>query len=154
MTAETRQEAAVIKRFRQLLCLQRDQFQRYLEVLNKQRNGIEQNKIEATVAYIEYEEQILALIFANQRVIESLEVLYRKIPVEEYPETQDIQALKRELEALQKQVKRGIEENKELLFRQMTVIASEIQALKGSVLRKRVLGGLTTVSPSCIDIEL
>lgn len=157
-TASLPVEEPILKRFRELLCAQRDRFRLYLEVLNKQRDVITRGGTEDILVQVEVEEKILADILAIQKVIDPIEVLYRAASVsndgEARPLTGEILEIKAVLEDLQSDVRIRAEQNKKLLSKRMTLIACEIQAIKGNPLRKRTSVYANSGTPSFIDLEL
>jgi len=74
---EVKRRVAILKRFRELLCQQRDRFRQYLTVLDKQKEVIENGDTEQLIAHVELEEQIVGDIFAIQKVIDPLEAMYQ-----------------------------------------------------------------------------
>jgi phosphoglycolate phosphatase-like HAD superfamily hydrolase len=121
---------AVLKRFRELLRQQRDRFQQYLEVLDKQKDIIERGNTEALISHVEMEERIVADIFSIQKVIDPLEDMYRAA----YPdrEAEDVPKLKAALEELKSEAVIRTERNRELLSSRMADIRQEIKALRGN----------------------
>jgi len=74
---EVKRRVAILKRFRELLCQQRDRFRQYLTVLDKQKDVIENGDTDQLMAHVELEEQIVGDIFAIQKVIDPLEAMYQ-----------------------------------------------------------------------------
>lgn len=149
---------AILKRLRRLLLAQQEGFQWYLEVLDKQRDAIEQGNIEAVVAQVELEEKILGDMFAIQKVIDPLESLYGSTVVSKDPEAASLRAayleIKKVLEPLQIDMREGLERNKELLSKRMTLMKADIQALRGSPLGKRLAVYPNPGTPSFIDLTV
>jgi hypothetical protein len=135
---EVARRVAVLKRFRELLQAQRDRFRDYLAVLDKQKDLIEQGGAGDLLTHVEVEEQIVADIFAIQKVIDPLEAMYRTA----YPESAPVRAgdtatpvsevtnLKTALEDLKTEAIARTERNKALLMNQMDEIRMEIKTLK------------------------
>ncbi|QQO09727.1 flagellar export chaperone FlgN [Breznakiella homolactica] len=141
---------AIVKRFRELLIQQRDRFREYLEVLDKQKDVIEEGKAEDLIAHVELEEKIVADIFSIQKVIDPLEDMYRA----SYPDREsEVPNLKAALEELKEEAVVRSERNRELLSKRMAEIRSEIKALRGNpyAARRPVYGG--SDSASLIDIK-
>jgi hypothetical protein len=122
----------ILKRFRGLLQDQRDRFRAYLEVLDKQKDLIETGDPEDLIAHVEFEEQIVADIFAIQKVIDPLETMYQAVKVNAMPAGDDIPTLKSALEGLKEEAIVRSARNKELLSKRMLELRSEIQALRSS----------------------
>jgi hypothetical protein len=174
---ELTRRVAILKRFRELLQAQRDRFRDYLEVLDKQKTILEQSSEpssgqgseqdsskQALIVHIELEEKILADIFAIQKVIDPLEVMYRTVYPEKYaPAIQDtgeeepvfeVSRLKSALESLQAEAIARTEQNRMLLANRMDKIRGEIKTLKKNPYAgygRSVYG--EAGSPSLIDIE-
>jgi hypothetical protein len=155
----------ILRRFRELLKAQRDQFQRYLEILDRQKDVIEEGSAEDMAAHVELEEKIIADIFSIQKVIDPLEDMYRA----SYPlpkkgrksrskkaaeDAGGIPDMKTVLEELRSEAVSRMERNKELLSQRMAAIQTEIKTIrKNPYSRKsRSLYG-EVPSPSLVDIE-
>jgi hypothetical protein len=145
---------AVLKRFRELLQAQRDRFRAYLEVLDKQKDTIEQGDAGDLTAHVELEEKIVADIFSIQKVIDPLEDMYRAAYAPEAAgEAADLPSLKTALEGLKAEAVVRTRRNKDLLSKRMEAVRSEITALRKNPYAKRrsVYAGAET--PALIDIE-
>ena len=133
---EVARRVAVLKRFRELLQAQRDRFRDYLAVLDKQKDLIEQGGTGDLLTHVELEEQIVADIFAIQKVIDPLEAMYRTA----YPDSASVRngdapvsevvSLKTALEGLKTEAIARTERNKTLLVNRMDEIRKEIKTLK------------------------
>jgi hypothetical protein len=160
---EVTRRVAILKRFRELLKAQRDRFREYLEVLDKQKDLIEQGGTEDLISHVELEEKIVADIFSIQKVIDPLEDMYRSFAPEAlktgHPQgdlprkDSDIPDLKSALEGLKREAVVRAERNKELLSKRMAELRSEIKSLRGNPFapRRSVYGG--DDSASLIDIK-
>ncbi|MCX7655764.1 MAG: flagellar protein FlgN [Treponemataceae bacterium] len=147
---ELAQRVAILKRFRELLVEQRNRFQQYLEVLDKQRDTIERGDTEALLSHVELEEKIVGEIFAIQKVIDPLEVMYRSC----YPEREEeIPPLKEALEHLKQEAIQRSEQNRTLLSRRMEELRQEIKTLRANPFAKRKSLFGDTDSASLIDIR-
>jgi hypothetical protein len=153
---EIQRRVAVLRRFRELLSQQRDRFARYLEVLDKQKDLIESGSASDLAVHVELEEQILADIFAIQKVIDPLEVMYRALSPAAVsavlPEEQELPGLKASLENLKLEAAVRAERNKNLLSRRMDELRQEVKNLRGNpyAARRSVYSG---ESPSLVDIS-
>ncbi|MDR3166368.1 MAG: flagellar protein FlgN [Treponema sp.] len=153
---ELRQRVAILKRFRELLQDQRDRFRSYLEVLDKQKDVIEQGDTEALMRHVELEEKIVADIFSIQRVINPLEDMYRAVysaKGEASPETAEVPSLKAALEDLKTEAIARSERNKELLLKRMTELRSEIKTLRGNPFARKTSIYAGAGTASLIDIQ-
>lgn len=148
---ELAQRVAILKRFRELLVAQRERFRTYLEVLDRQKDVIEQGSADDLIAHVELEEKIVADIFSVQKVIDPLEDMYRTV----YPDggASEIPGLKSALEGLKAEAVVRTERNKELLSKRMTEIRSEIKTLRANPYAGRTSIYAGTGVPSMIDIE-
>ncbi|MDR2019428.1 MAG: flagellar protein FlgN [Treponema sp.] len=148
---EVVRRVAVLKRFRELLTQQRNRFQAYLEVLDKQRDIIEKGSAEALISHVEMEEKIVADIFSIQKVIDPLEDMYRAA----YPEKDagDVPSLKAALEELKTEAVVRSGRNRELLSKRMAEIRSEIKALRGNPYAARPSIYASSGSASLIDLK-
>jgi hypothetical protein len=135
--AELSRRVAVLKRFKELLKAQRDRFRAYLEVLDKQKDVIEQGSADDLIQHVELEEKIVADIYAIQKVIDPLEDMYHaarlkaprefaRAPGDEVPD------LKAALEGLKAEAVARSGRNKELLSRRMVELRNEIKSLRSN----------------------
>jgi hypothetical protein len=150
---ELSRRVAILRRFRELLQDQRDRFRAYLEVLDKQKDVIEQGDTEALITHVELEERIVADIFSIQKVINPLEDMYRAVYSGISPETAEVPDLKSTLENLKTEAIVRSERNKELLLQRMTELRSEIKALRENPFARKssIYSGAGTAS--LIDIQ-
>ncbi|MDR2070724.1 MAG: flagellar biosynthesis protein FlgN [Treponema sp.] len=131
---ELTRRVAILKRFRELLQAQRDRFRDYLAVLDTQKDVIAEGETGDFHTHVELEEKILADIFAIQKVIDPLDVMYRSV----YSETagdrvapvSEVVSLKNALEDLKAEAKARTERNKALLASRMDEIRKEIKTIK------------------------
>ncbi|MDR0539156.1 MAG: flagellar export chaperone FlgN [Spirochaetaceae bacterium] len=148
--AETQSRVALLKRFRQLLVMQRERFRTYLETLDLQKNLIENGTVEELSNYVELEEKIAGDIFSLQKVIEPLQGMYRfawnGLEPPEIPEIQTV------VENLKNEAKNRLERNKTLLQDRMALIRNEIKELRASPYRRR-RSAYTAAAPSLIDVQ-
>jgi hypothetical protein len=166
---EVSRRMGILRRFRELLKAQRDRFQQYLEVLDKQKDVIEEGNTEYLEAHVELEEKIVADIFSIQKVIDPLEDMYRAAyplpkkgrksrdkmsPKKAAEDAAGIPDLKAALEELRSEAVVRVERNKELLSRRMTTVRSEIKVIRKSPYsrKSRSLYG-EVPAPALIDIE-
>jgi hypothetical protein len=144
---------AIARRFRELLIQQRGRFENYLAVLDAQQGRIKQGNAEELIAYVEFEEQILANIFSLQKVIGPMEAMYQSAGP--YFPGDDIPELKTVLEDLKNQAITKTERNKNLLFIRMAEIRIEIKTLRNNPLSPNARRSLYQASntASLIDIK-
>jgi hypothetical protein len=162
---EVRRRVAVLKRFRELLCQQRDRFAQYLEVLDKQKNVIESGSADELIAHVELEEKIVSDIFSIQKVIDPLEDMYQsllpsksakgRVPVSAgavTAEEREVPGLKSILEELKAEAVIRSERNRGLLAKRMEELRLEMKNLRANpyALRRSVFSGETA---SLVDIR-
>ena len=120
--------AAVRKRLKDLLVMQRGCFENYISVLEKQHHLIGAGKEESALRLVDLEEQLVARIFTVQKSIDPLEVA---VFASGAPDSAgDIAALKAELESLESGAKLQSQRNRELLSERMANIRTEINIIK------------------------
>jgi len=151
--AELNQRVAILKRFKALLERQRDRFQNYLSLLESQEVVIGSGSGEQIIAYVEFEEQVVADIFSIQRVINPLEEMYRAVISRSFADD-EIPALKTSLEDLKAQVQCQSARNRELLSARMAEIRTKMDVLKSSPFAKsmRSVYG-AAAAPSLVDVR-
>jgi hypothetical protein len=132
---ELSQRVAVLKRFKELLKAQRDRFRTYLEVLDKQKDIIEQGSADDLIQHVELEEKIVADIYAIQKVIDPLEDMYPRLKARrgfDRASVDEVPDLKAALEGLKSEAVARSERNKELLSRRMIELRAEIKSLRSN----------------------
>jgi hypothetical protein len=155
---EIDRRVAILRRFRELLQAQRDRFREYLNVLDKQKDIIEQGSADDLITHVEMEEQIVADIFAIQKVINPLEDMYHSLVGRDYmglPDTDaaEVPSLKSALEGLKKEAVVRSERNKDLLSKRMEALRSELKDLRSNPYTPRRSVYADNASPSLIDIK-
>jgi len=147
---EIAERELVLRRFRKLLVAQRDKFQNYLEVLERERSDIESGDVDALVSHVEIEQAIVAEIFTFQKVIDPLEDMYRAAyPAADMPA--DIPDIKAKLDDLKTEVAGRNAENRALLKQRMSMLRQEIQGLRNPFKKaNRVYSG---DDPSHVDLK-
>ena len=147
---ELAHRVAVLKRFRELLLVQRNRFLEYLVVLDKQRDVIEKGDTDALLSHVELEEKIVSDIFAIQKVIDPLEDLYRA----SYPEREtEVPKLKAALEELKNEAVQRSQRNRDLLSKRMEQLRSEIKTLRNNPFAARRSVYDNSGAASFIDIK-
>jgi hypothetical protein len=134
---ELSRRVAVLKRFKELLKAQRDRFQAYLEVLDKQKDVIEKGSADDLIQHVDLEEKIVADIYAIQKVIDPLEDMYRAARIQApqgfgRASGDEVPDLKAALEDLKSEAVARAERNKELLSGRMTELRNEIKSLRSN----------------------
>ena len=155
---EINQRTAILKRFRELLKAQRDRFQAYLEVLDKQKETIEKGSTEDLIRHVDLEEKITADILTIQKTIDPMEDLYRAVnknnpALDAVKENDDVTNIKASLEKLKKEAIIRSERNRDLLSKRMAEIRSEIKGLRNNPYNRRQTAYPGSASPSVVDIR-
>ncbi|MDR0448327.1 MAG: flagellar export chaperone FlgN [Treponema sp.] len=140
-SVEIAQRVAILKRFRELLSQQRDRFRQYLDVLDKQKNVIEQGSVDDLTVHVELEEQIVGDIFAIQKVIDPLEAMYQASFSFHSAESallageirgDEVPSLRTALEELRGEAATRSARNRELLTKRMAELRQEMKALRSN----------------------
>jgi hypothetical protein len=133
--SEIKKRAAVLKRFKELLVEQRQRFHDYINILDKQKDVIENGGTEDILAHIELEENVAAGIIAVQKALEPMRFLYENV----CPDSKDgdISEISSALESLKNETFQRVENNKDLLQKRMVLIRNELKNLRGNPFSKR-----------------
>lgn len=150
---ELNERVAILRRFRTLLEAQRQKFQEYLEVLEKQENSIETDNAEALTAHAELEQQIVQGISSLQKVIVPMSEMYNSSNsgIRE-SDRKSVEHIQKDLSRLQSKVLVQNEKNRELLRAHLVSLREQIDNFRNpyrnisSVYAKKVAqGSLVTV---------
>ncbi len=148
--AELDERVAVLKRFRELLNRQRDKFRDYLDLLDRQKNDIEEGDVDALVAHVELEQGIVAEIFSVQKVIDPLEDLYHLAYQGAEPE--GLSELRSTLTTLKEEVATRNAENRSLLKQRMDMLRHQIMSINNPYAKKKSIYA-APAEPSALDIK-
>ncbi len=144
---EIDQRVAVLRRLKSHLLAQRDTFERYLDVLDREEDAISEGDLERLGTHVELERAIIAEIYAFQKVIDPLTDLYRlSYPLAE-PEVPKLQA---SLERVKAEVLARNERNRKLLRESLDGLRREIASLRTPKRARSPYGDVP--APSMIDI--
>lgn len=125
---ELNERIALLKKFRSLLLQQREKFQQYLTVLEKQETSIESENSEKLLAHTELEQQVVSNIMNLQKVIVPMSELYKERGA--HLEEESVVAIQKDLDDLQQKVLEQNAKNRELLKAHIVQIRSQISSLK------------------------
>lgn len=141
---EIDERAAILRRLRHLLEMQRGKFQEYLALLEKQEISIKANDADVVAAQAELEQQIVHNITNLQRVIKPIEEMYRNV----YPQEEElIPQMRTDLLNLQNKVLAQNEINRNLLKNNIVYIRNQITKLKNPyAMRKSIYAGEATAA--------
>ncbi|GMO26066.1 MAG: hypothetical protein Ta2B_06020 [Termitinemataceae bacterium] len=141
--SELNERVAIVKRFKALLQEQRKRFMQYLEVLDKQKEIIENGKAEDIISHVELEEKIVADIFAIQKSVEPMQAMFKtafaagknagKLNSEAY----EIPQINTAIENLKVTAVERSTRNKEMLEKRMVMVRNEMKSLRGSSFKRR-----------------
>ena len=130
---EIQQRVIILKRFRELLSQQRDRFRHYLQALDKQKNVIEKGNAEELLVHVELEENIVADIFAIQKVIDPLEDMYQaRCSGQAADSDEEVPSLRKALEELRSEAIVRSARNRELLSKRMIQLRQEMKLLRSN----------------------
>ena len=145
--AEVDRRVAILTKLRENLLSQRNRFQRYLDVLEREEADIVEGDTERLEAHVELEKSVVSEIFAFQKAIDPLEDLYRAA----YPHREaEIPVLKASLDGLKRKVLDRNKRNQELLRERMTHLRGKIMEVGAH--RKLRSSFSSTPTPSLVDI--
>jgi len=125
---ELNERIALLKKFRSLLLQQREKFQEYLTVLEKQETSIESENSEKLLAHTELEQQVVSNIMNLQKVIVPMSELYKERGA--HLEEESVVTIQKDLDDLQQKVLEQNAKNRELLKAHIVQIRSQISSLK------------------------
>lgn len=126
--SELDERVAVLKKFKALLKQQRDKFQEYLTVLEKQSNSIENENADVILAHTELEQQVVSSIMNLQKVIVPMSEIYKEKGI--HSEDDEVKVLQSNLDDLKDRVLVQNQLNRELLKTHITQIRNQMASLK------------------------
>ena len=153
---EIDERVAVLKRFKILLETQRNKFQEYLNVLEKQASSIETEDAESLKIHTEIENEVVNNIKNLQKVIVPMSELYRSSSKEFFSsqeEEKHLDDLQKDLSVLKEKVQNQNEKNRALLKVKMTKIKTQIDSFKNPYRNVKSVYAKQTSSPSLVEIN-
>ena len=152
---EINERVAILKRFRHLLEQQRNKFKEYLDVLQKQEEGIKSEDDTVIVAQAELEQQIVSNISNLQKVIVPIETMYKEKGI---TLTAEIPQIQKELTDLQEAVLTQNEKNRTLLKEHIVQIRNKISNFSNPKFnpyaKNTSIYSQKIPTPSIIDVEI
>jgi hypothetical protein len=140
------QNVAILTRLREMLARQRDKFEAYLRLLERQKDAIAGGDTGKLLEQVEMERSIIAEVKSLRKVIAPLETLYQAA----YPGTENtVPRLKATLETMGQAIAAHNARNRQMLRARMEELRQEITALRAW---PRTAPQFTDVSPNLIDI--
>ncbi|MBR4790658.1 MAG: flagellar export chaperone FlgN [Treponema sp.] len=128
---ELDERVALLRKFRSHLEQQRNKFQEYLTVLEKQQDSITKENPENLIAHTELEQQVVKNIANLQKVIIPMSKMYKaSVPMAHTNEDSDIRQIQNELNDLQTRVLKQNQINRDLLREHIESIRTQIQNFK------------------------
>jgi len=122
--SHSEERVQILLRLRRYLQQQKDRFQRYLDLLERENVAIGAGDVDRLSHYVELEQIIIRDVRTLQRAIDPLEELYRRA----YPgEEPSVVALKSRLEQIREQALVRNEENRRLLEDRLQSLRLEIE---------------------------
>ena len=128
---ELDERVALLRKFRSVLEQQRNKFQEYLTVLEKQQDSITKENPESLIAHTELEQQVVKNIANLQKVIVPMSKMYKQsVPMAHTAEDSSIIQIQNELNDLQSRVLKQNQINRDLLREHIESIRNQIQNFK------------------------
>lgn len=135
---ELDERIAILKRYRALLEQQRNKFQEYLSVLEKQSDAITERNTEKIAVHSQIEDQLVANLAKLQKVISPMEKLYEEKHVSSGNfGTDPIPELKNELNRLKERVLMQNQQNREMLQERLIEVKPAVQNFKNPYSKAR-----------------
>lgn len=147
---ELNQRVLVLKRFRELLVRQRNKFNDYMALVERQRSDIQNGDVDALVRHVEVEQGIVADIFAVQKVIDPLEDMYRAAYSGAEPD--GIAELRSTLDELKDEIVVRNAQNRALLKQRMDMLRHEIMSINNPYAKRKSVY-TSSAEPTALDIE-
>lgn len=152
---ELDERVALLKKFRTLLEQQRNKFQEYLTVLEKQQDSIAAENPESLLAHTELEQQVVKNIANLQKVIIPMSRIYKatNTSAANSVEAESINNIQRELADLQYKVLEQNKINRDLLRDHIESIRSQINNFKNPYRNARSVYNQPQRVASLVEIE-
>ncbi len=151
---ELDERVALLRRFRSLLEQQRNKFQEYLTVLEKQNDSITSQNAESLLAHTELEQQVVRNIANLQKVIVPMQKMYKAaVPMAHTDEELSINKIQNELNDLQNKVLKQNQINRDLLRVHIETIRAQIQNFKNPYKNVRSVYAQPQHVASLVEVE-
>lgn len=126
-SSDPARNAAIARRLQDMLLRQREKFQQYLGLLDREGLSIENGDVGSLQTYLCMEKGLIADIQALRKVIDPLEEMYKAA----YPRSEKtVPPLKEELEKMGDQIKERNSRNRAALESRMCRLKEEISGLR------------------------
>ena len=151
---ELDERVALLRKFRSLLEQQRNKFQEYLNVLEKQQDSINSQNTENLIAHTELEQQVVKNIASLQKVIIPMQKMYKaSVPMAHTAEENSISQIQNELNDLQTKVLKQNQINRDLLRSHIETIRTQIQNFKNPYKNIRSVYAQPQHVASLVEVE-
>ncbi len=151
---ELDERVALLRKFRSLLEQQRNKFQEYLNVLEKQQDSIASENTESLIAHTELEQQVVKNIANLQKVIVPMQKMYKAaVPMAHTAEDNSITRIQNELNTLQDKVLKQNQINRDLLRNHIETIRNQIQNFKNPYKNVRSVYAQPQNIASFVEVE-
>ncbi|MBO4534020.1 MAG: flagellar export chaperone FlgN [Treponema sp.] len=151
---ELDERVALLRKFRSLLEQQRNKFQEYLNVLEKQQDSITSQNTENLIAHTELEQQVVRNIASLQKVIVPMQKMYKAaVPMAHTAEESSIAQIQKELNTLQDKVLKQNQINRDLLRVHIETIRNQIQNFKNPYKNVRSVYSQPQRVASLVEVE-
>ena len=151
---ELDERVALLRRFRSLLEQQRNKFQEYLTVLEKQNDSITSQNAESLLAHTELEQQVVRNIANLQKVIVPMQKMYKSaVSMAHTDEELSINKIQNELNDLQNKVLKQNQINRDLLRVHIETIRAQIQNFKNPYKNVRSVYAQPQHVASLVEVE-
>ena len=151
---ELNERVALLRKFRSVLEQQRNKFQEYLTVLEKQQDSITKENPESLIAHTELEQQVVKNIANLQKVIIPMSKMYNQsLPMAHTTEDAGITQIQNELNDLQNRVLKQNQINRDLLREHIESIRNQIQNFKNPYKNARSVYAQPQRVASFVEVE-
>ena len=151
---ELNERVALLRKFRSVLEQQRNKFQEYLTVLEKQQDSITKENPESLIAHTELEQQVVKNIANLQKVIIPMSKMYKQsLPMAHTTEDAGITQIQNELNDLQNRVLKQNQINRDLLREHIESIRNQIQNFKNPYKNARSVYAQPQRVASFVEVE-
>ena len=151
---ELDERVALLRKFRSVLEQQRNKFQEYLTVLEKQQDSITKENPESLIAHTELEQQVVKNIANLQKVIVPMSKMYKQsVPMAHTSEEAGISQIQNELNDLQSRVLKQNQINRDLLRDHIESIRNQIQNFKNPYKNARSVYAQPQRVASFVEVE-
>ena len=150
---ELDERVAILRRFRSLLEQQRNKFQEYLAVLEKQQDSINSENSTSLLAHTELEQQVVKNIENLQKVIVPMGKMYDAV-TNGSSEDAYIKNIKEELNDLQNKVLVQNQKNRDLLRVHISKLKTQVEGFKNPYKNVRSVYASKATVGTMVEIQV